>query len=768
MITSMFRKAMLGGSSYDILPNSAFLRVSDYASIAEQSASTLRFLRPVSSPAYLMQNASPGTRASFVTNATSLVISMYHNNLVNWSGNISYGPGVGAILVDGVEVQTYTCAEASIAEMITVNVALSAGTKTVTIVWPYWTGFELRGITTNAGATVSLAAARPTKKIAICGDSISQGYAGSKITTSWPYLLANLRNRQLINLANGGQVAVATDADGLDGTDADIVTYMIGYNNFVGQTPIGDASSGFQKAVQDWITKARTALPDATIYLITPIYSPNTNTIPLSSYRTAIVNAEAAVGDEKTYVLDGLQMMTNSNSLLYEGAFGVHPNDAGAADIATKVHAAMYMEMDFTRGVSDSRVTFSRADATPIAKYTSSTGVLTTVASAGDQRFDYDPISGSCRGLLIEKATTNLFIRSEEFDSGPWIRSNTTTTGTSIDAAKAPDDTDTADYVLESAVTAVRFLGRDTGLPGASTEIRTVSFYVKGGLSRQWVSLCAGNTSGGPYYRITADLSAGTISSTDLVNTGTWFATTPTNKISAAGKGWYRISITGRLCQYYLLSSNNASNPGNSGSDWGLGSFLGDTNNGFVVWGGQLEVGILSSYVKTTTATVTRAQDTALVTGTNFSNWYTGGTVGTFMASWYGSPLSASARSVIATSDQATKHLHMYQTASASTLRLADFGPATTVTTANSLTAGAVTKGAFSYNGTATSLCLNGGTVATGTLAFSVAPTWLSIGGASTNGTSITDTASLNNDAISTIEYYPNRLTNAQMQVLTT
>lgn len=761
----MMRRALLsGGSSYDILPNSEFLRVSDYASIAEQSASTLRFLRPVSSPGYLFQHASPGSRVSFTTNATSLVIDMYHNNLVSFSGNMSYGPGVGAILVDGVEVQTYTCGEASIAAMITVTVALSAGSKTVTIVWPYWIGFELRGITTNAGATVSLAAARPTKKIAICGDSISQGLTASKITTSWPYLLANLRNRQLIDLANGGQGAVATAADGLAGTGADIVTYMIGYNDFVGQT----STATFQTAVQGWITKARTALPNATIYLITPIYSPNTNTIPLSSYRTAIVNAEAAVGDEKTYVLDGLQMMTNSNSLLYEGAFGVHPNDAGAADIATKVHAAMYMEMDFTRGVSDSRVTFSRADATPIAKYTSSTGVLTTVASAGDQRFDYDPISGSCRGLLIEKATTNLFTRSEEFDNGAWIRSATTTTGTSIDAATAPDGTTTADYMMETAVTSLRFLGRDAGAPGASTEIRTFSVYAKGGLGRQWVSLCVGNGSGGPLYTITADLTNGTISATDLRNTGTWFTTAPTHKISSAGNGWYRISITARVCQYYLFSPSDVAIPLNAGSNFSLGAYPGDVSKGVILWGAQLEVGILSSYVKTTTGTVTRAQDTALVTGSNFSNWYTGGTVGTFMASWYGSPFSASARSVIATNDQTTKHLHMYQTATASTLRLADFGPATTVTTANSLTAGALTKGAFSYNGTATSLCLNGGTVATGTLAFSVAPTWLSIGGASTNGTSITDTASLNNDAISTIEYYPNRLTNAQMQVLTT
>ena len=110
----------------------------------------------------------------------------------------------------------------------------------------------------------------------------------------------------------------------------------------------------------------------------------------------------------------------------------------------------------------------------------------------------------------------------------------------------------------------------------------------------------------------------------------------------------------------------------------------------------------------------------------------------------------------------------MYQTPSALTLRLADFGAAATVTTSNNLTANALTKGAFSYASTATSLCLNGGTVATGTLGFSVAPTFLSIGGPSTNGTSITDTTVMLNNSIRTLKYYPNRLTDAQIKDITT
>ena len=188
------------------------------------------------------------------------------------------------------------------------------------------------------------------------------------------------------------------------------------------------------------------------------------------------------------------------------------------------------------------------------------------------------------------------------------------------------------------------------------------------------------------------------------------------------------------------------------------------------MWGFQLELGSqASTYIQTTTASLTRAADTAIIAaGTNFSSWYTGGTTGTFVSNWYGSASSTTARSVIATSDQTTKHLHMYQTPSALTLRLADFGAAATVTTANNLTANALTRGAFSYASTATSLCLNGGTVATGTLAFTVAPTWLSIGSPSTNGTSITDTTVMLNNSIRTLKYFPTRLSDAQIQTLTT
>jgi hypothetical protein len=43
----------------------------------------------------------------------------------------------------------------------------------------------------------------------------------------------------------------------------------------------------------------------------------------------------------------------------------------------------------------------------------------------------------------------------------------------------------------------------------------------------------------------------------------------------------------------------------------------------FYIWGAQLEAGsFATSYIPTTTATVTRAADVASMTGTNFSSWY--------------------------------------------------------------------------------------------------------------------------------------------------
>lgn len=214
---------------------------------------------------------------------------------------------------------------------------------------------------------------------------------------------------------------------------------------------------------------------------------------------------------------------------------------------------------------------------------------------------------------------TNLLTFSQEFDNAAWIKSNLAVTGGSINAETAPDGTLTADRVLETGATVNHYIGRDTGAPGVSTDIRTFSVYIKGGLGRDFASICAGNVSGGPYYTVTFNVNTGVITQEDLVNTGTWFTSTPTATVTNVGNSWWRVTITSRRVQYYLISPNTTGTP-TSGSNWGLGSYASDVTKGIVTWGGQLEWGTSASpYLATTSTALTTINNTVHATPAWFS-----------------------------------------------------------------------------------------------------------------------------------------------------
>lgn len=318
--------------------NDANITVSDYATIAQQTATALRFSRPITD-GNGFQNSAPGARVSFTSNTTRLRITVTWNALVTRNDPdylIKDALSVGAITVNGTRIGTFNSSNSyNTVSTQQFEFRLATGSKTVAIIWPYWTGMTLNAIEIDQTATVGTVS-RPASKLATCGDSITHGSASTSGDLIWPVQLAALENLQLVNFANGGAVAVAADATtaltsgGAAGTTK--VTYMIGYNNFFAQTPLAT----FQTAVQGWITNARAALPSAAIHVISPIFSPNTNTITLAQYRTAVQNAELAAGDANTFYIDGLSIMTNNTNRLSDG---VHPNDTGAAEIATNLAA---------------------------------------------------------------------------------------------------------------------------------------------------------------------------------------------------------------------------------------------------------------------------------------------------------------------------------------------------------------------------------------------------------------------------------------------
>lgn len=67
------------------------------------------------------------------------------------------------------------------------------------------------------------------------------------------------------------------------------------------------------------------------------------------------------------------------------------------------------LALDFTTATLDPRVTFTRTGNT--ATVTNSSGVIVAV-NADIPRFDYDPVTLACKGLLIEESRTNVLLNS--------------------------------------------------------------------------------------------------------------------------------------------------------------------------------------------------------------------------------------------------------------------------------------------------------------------------------------------------------------------
>ena len=264
------------------------------------------------------------------------------------------------------------------------------------------------------------------------------------------------------------------------------------------------------------------------------------------------------------------------------------------------------LALDFTTGTLDARVAVARALNTATA--VNSSGFIATV-NANLPRFDYDPLTLACKGLLIEEARTNGFTYSEDFRdtaaagaTRPWVYSNASVSANTI---TAPDNTLTADTIIEN--TATNSHGVFQPFTTTSGTPTTLSFYAKAKERTQVASI-----GGGGGYGTTITVIYNLVALTAVVATGTATAT-----ITDVGNGWRRCTWT---------ATPTASNPTNHFiqlASGGANVYTGDGTSGAYVWGAQLELGAFAtSYIPTTTTSLARNADVVTMTGTNFSDWY--------------------------------------------------------------------------------------------------------------------------------------------------
>lgn len=386
---------------------------------------------------------------------------------------------------------------------------------------------------------------------------------------------------------------------------------------------------------------------------------------------------------------------------------------------------------------------------TSSATYFASGGKLTT-AFYNRPRFDYDPVTNICKGLLVEEQRTNLLAYSEQFDNSYWSKTNSTI---SANTTAAPDNTFTADSLISTTTGGPNtcYIER---LPAVvpSTDY-TFSVFLKAGTSPKTTV---------NFYRVSPFSQA--------LAEVTW-GTTPTmiawgdilinSKLEIIANGWVRVSLT---INTGLATSVNTRVYVRDQSSNNI------TGHTVFIWGAQLEQGSFStSYIPTTNAQVTRTADTVQINSTNWQRIYNP-EQGTFYTKVL--PLSGSqAAAVIDVGDTYNSIHGIWKSGpggdgssgtSWNAFSFSDFLSANaqlTPLTANFVsTAGVANSGsgiAYTYGFNNFNASVNGSlsTIITQSTAVSAIPV-------------MTGFNHLNGH-VQTLEYYPVQLTNAQLTALT-
>jgi hypothetical protein len=373
--------------------------------------------------------------------------------------------------------------------------------------------------------------------------------------------------------------------------------------------------------------------------------------------------------------------------------------------------------LDFAgTGTLDSRITFTRSTT---GTYYNSSGVLTS-AAINAARFDYNPSNLSPLGLLIEQSSTNIALYSEQFDNALWVKASSTVVA---NATTAPDGTSTADLIYPTSNGTFRG-AYQTVLAG-----NTVSIDAKfSGIPYLYIVDKPGST-GAAWFNLSTG-AAGTV------------IAGYTSSIQSLGNGWYRCILTANTgtfnyFQFGLSNTDNSLTVTASGT------------NGAYIWAAQDEALLFaSSYIPTTLAQVTRANDVAQMTGTNFSSWYNT-TEGTWYAEFTPMVTTGTSRAILQTNQYS-----MYLNTGGSV----GIYDGTNVALNGTATNNALNKATTTYSTNKLVSCLNGNapTVTNAYNGIFASSTSLALSG-----------ANLFNGRIKKLAYYKTALTNAQLQALT-
>ena len=244
--------------------------------------------------------------------------------------------------------------------------------------------------------------------------------------------------------------------------------------------------------------------------------------------------------------------------------------DACMGGVRLTAPPGVTFDQSFLGGSLGPGAVFTRAST---GTYYDSAGVLRSAAIDGP-RFDYDPVTSQLKGLLLEDTSTNLWLQSADASNAAWSKGNVTVAAPVVTANQtaAPDGTVTAASAAYPAVSAAG---------NYSTLFQSITVTAQQYAWSVWLK----GTVGGEQLYVAV---LGAVAARSRVTLTTqWQRFTLITPTAAAGSGFFEI-----------------------GCDLRDGSQTAIAAQTIYVWGGQVEaLPFMSSYIPTTTVSVTRAAD---------------------------------------------------------------------------------------------------------------------------------------------------------------
>jgi hypothetical protein len=256
--------------------------------------------------------------------------------------------------------------------------------------------------------------------------------------------------------------------------------------------------------------------------------------------------------------------------------------------------------------------TFTRGST---ATFVGSNGLIQS-AAVNAPRFDHDPVTLACKGLLIEESRTNVALYSGALVNGTGWSSGLT----SVVDGLGPDG-NVAYELSETLVSGGQTLG-NFGTTGTTAGTSVVSgttytgsvFLKKVSGSVNWVQITFGSVGFGIAQYANINLLTGTIGN----------SSGGTARIEAHANGWYRVSWTAAATTTTTASINIivVGNQNTNGTTR-VPVYIGSTSNKFLAAMAQFETGAFAtSYIPTTTTSVIRSADVCSITGSAFTGFY--------------------------------------------------------------------------------------------------------------------------------------------------